>query len=136
MSIQTARKTGEPERKIYLSEEMKGLLKGLIGDRTEGFIFLTAKGQALDLRQPPGAVAETRSEGAGPEGRHAVHLPQDIHIRGDQQEERQPRLGAQLAGHNDLTMLLKHYLEEAPAALKRAVEEVTRKGGSPPSGTP
>src|SRR5262249_51878312 len=87
----TARKTGAPERKIYLSEEMKGLLKSLIGDRTEGFIFLTAKGQALDLRQPPGAVAETCGEGAGPEGRHAVHLPQDIHIRGDQQEERQPR---------------------------------------------
>src|SRR5262249_42341428 len=41
----TARKTGEPERKIYLSPELKELIKGLIGGRTEGFVFLTARGK-------------------------------------------------------------------------------------------
>ena len=38
-----------------------------------------------------------------------------------------PALVAQQMGHTDLTMLLKHYLEKDPAALQRAVEEVSRK---------
>ena len=44
-----------------------------------------------------------------------------------------PALVAQLVGHVGLDIMLKHYLETDPAALKKAVEEVTKR--NPREGT-
>jgi integrase len=132
----TARKTGEPERKIYLSEEMKGLLKGLIGDRTEGFIFLTAKGKHWTYDNLQERWRKLVAKVPVPKGVTLYTYRRTFISEAINKKNVNPALVAQLAGHTDLTMLLKHYLEEDPAALKRAVEEVTRKDGPPPLGTP
>ena len=40
----TRKKTGKKERPVFLSTRMIELVKELIGDRTEGYIFLNSRG--------------------------------------------------------------------------------------------
>lgn len=133
----TDEQTGEAERVVYLSQAAKEAMIPCIGSRAEGLIFLTGSGKPWthhNLEQ------------------HWHRLRKRLGIRGSLYQFRHgfaskainesnvnPALVARLLGHSDLTMLLKHYLQEDPEALKRAIEQISggEEGRSPPpAGTP
>jgi integrase len=129
----TAQKTGKPERTIYLTAEMTRLVRRLVAGRSQGFIFLTATKRPWtynNLEQHWSALA------------HKVQAPKGITLytyrrtyisTAINEKNVNPALVAQLVGHVGLDVLLKHYLQEDPEALKRAVSEITRNGPAPGS---
>jgi integrase len=129
----TAHQTGEAERTIYLSPVGKRLFVDVIGDRTEGHVFLNSRGmpwtiQALKkrwevLRAKTGVTGSLRTY----RRTFASKAINDTNVN--------PALVALLLGHADLTMLLKHYLEENPTALRKAVDQITAPRSSAPPKT-
>jgi len=121
----TGHQTGEKERKIYLSPIMKEMVADQIGNRTEGFVFVTHKGKAWtmdSLKKRWWRLQKKHGiKGSMYMARHAFAS------RAINQTNVNPALVAQLLGHQDLDMLLRHYLESDPTALQKAVEEINKK---------
>jgi integrase len=130
----TAKVTGKEERPIYLSEGMKALLRERIGGRTEGFIFLTVQKKPWTYTNLQGRWQELVKKVPVPDGVTLYTYRRTFISEAINEKNVNPALVAQLAGHTDLTMLIKHYLQEDPGALKRAVDQIT--GASPPSPPP
>lgn len=123
----TARATGEAERVIYLSETMKGLIRTRKGSRATGYIFLTERGKpwSYDNAEERWRVLAGKVE--VPEGVTLYTLRRSFISTAINQTNVNPALVAQLVGHVGLDMMLKHYLMTDQDALKRAVQEITRK---------
>jgi integrase len=127
----TAKKTGKKERPIYLTEEMTQLVRGLIGCRTEGFIWLTTKGKPWSYANLEERWRRLVEKVPVPKGITLYTYRRTFISSAINNKNINPAHVAQLVGHVDLTMILKHYLEEDPAALKRALEEATRAAAPP-----
>ena len=112
----TARKTGKPERTIYLSEEMKRLVRQLIGERTEGFIFLSARGKPWTYNNLQLRWAKLARTVQVPKGITLYTYRRTFISTAINEKNINPALGAQLVGHVGLAVLLKHYLQEDPEA--------------------
>lgn len=133
----TARATGEAERAIYLSDGLKELLRKLIGVRTEGFIFLTAHGKPWSYTNLEERWQVLKEKVPVPKGVTLYTYRRTFISTALNEKNVNPALVAQLVGHVGLDMLLKHYAQEDPEALKRAVQAVTKhESGPPPGSTP
>jgi integrase len=121
----SARKTKVKERTIYLSEAMKDLLAEQIGDRTEGFVFLMGQGKPWKWPTLQARWKRMAKKMGIKGGLYAYRHTFASTAINDKNVN--PALVAQLLGHADLTMLLKHYLEVDPTALQKAVEEINKK---------
>jgi integrase len=125
----TARATGEAERAIYLSDGLKVLLRKLIGVRTEGFIFLTAHGKPWSYTnlEERWQVLKEKVPVPVPKGVTLYAYRRTCISTALNEKNVNPALVAQLVGHVGLDMLLKHYAQEDPEALRRAVQAVTKR---------
>jgi integrase len=118
--------TGE-DRIIYLSLKAREVVERLIAGREAGSIFRNSVG---DPWKPATLLSRFRGlrkklgikKGCFPYAfRHrfasdALNKPESVN----------PALVAQLLGHHDLAMLIRHYSHRDPEALKRAIEEATK----------
>jgi integrase len=130
----TRKQTGEAERKIYLTEEMRGLVRRLTGQRTEGFIFLTMTGKPWTHRNLQSWWEKLTKKIPVPEGITLYSYRRSFISSAINEKNVNPALVAQLVGHVGLDVLLKHYLQEDPEALRRAVQSVS--GAASPSPGP
>jgi integrase len=118
--------TGE-DRVIYLSLKARGVVERLIGVRESGPIFRNGWGDAWKpdtllsrfkrLREKLGI-----KKGCFPYAFRHRFASDAL----NKAESVNPALVAQLLGHHDLAMLLRHYAHKDPDALKRAIEEATK----------
>ncbi len=139
MPNKTIKKTWQAERTITLAAGTVAFLKNLIGNRTSGHIFLTSRGRPWTQTNLKEYWKRTKR---GCKWREGVPVPKGVSLytyrhtflsRAINQANVNPALVAQLAGHTDLAMLLKHYLQEDPEALRRAVEQINGAANmSPP----
>jgi integrase len=126
----TAHMTGVAERKIYLSPVLRDLVAQLIGDRTEGYVFLNSKGKPWNIQSIKKRWEYVRSK-TGVKGTLRSFRRTFISTAINEANVN-PALVAQLAGHS-IDSLFKHYLEENPEALRKAVEAIT---GTRPAAPP
>lgn len=137
----TKKQTRKSERTLILSSGTVDFLKEIIGSRTSGPIFLTTRGKPWTLTNLKCYWARTKK---GCKWREAVEVPEGVSLytyrhtflsKAINDANVNPALVALLAGHSDLRMLIDHYLQEDPEALRRAVEainNVNKKPGAEP----
>lgn len=130
----TARSTGKDERAIYLSEEAKALVRGLIGDRTAGYVFLTQSGKPWTYTNLVERWQHLVTKVPVPKGVTLYTYRRTFISAAINDRNVNPALVAQLVGHVGLDMILKHYLQEDPDALRKAVAAITAGKGNPPTG--
>jgi integrase len=121
----TARSTGVKKRKVWLSPRLKGLIEHLTIGRPEGHIWLNCRGGpwAVDtlIRQMYLIRLQLGL-------RKGISLYGYRHRWGsDAINEKgiNPALVALQMGHQDLNMLLKHYLHSDDRAMQEAVNQAT-----------
>lgn len=130
----TARKTGLKERAIYLTEEMKRLVRERIGDRTEGHVFMTERDKVWTYNNLEQRWWKLVARVPGvPDGITLYSYRRGFATTAINEKNVNPALVAQLMGHANLNMLLKHYAQENPETLRKAVEEIARTGHAPRS---
>lgn len=120
----TAHQTGNPERKIYLSPEAKKTVEACVGKRTEGFVFLNAFGKPWNC-QSLKKRWEALREATGVKG--SLRSYRRTFISSAINEANiNPAIVASLVGHVGLEIIMKHYYEQDPKALLKAVEAITK----------
>ena len=117
------------DRVIYLTGELAALVDRRIGGRGEGHIFLNSRGEpwtpdTLYCRFKRIRKKLGLGKGVFPYGVRTRFASDAIN-----NANANPALIARSMGHVGLTMLLKHYLREDPEAVRRALEEATKKPG-------
>lgn len=127
----TSRKTGLKERPIYLTKEMAGLVRERIGDRREGHVFMTERGKTWSYGNLQMRWWKLVGRVPVPDGISLYSYRRSFATTAINEKNVNPALVAQLMGHANLNMLLKHYAQEDPETLRRAVEEITRQGPPP-----
>ena len=119
----TRKKTGAQERPVFLSTKMTELSRSIIGERTEGWLFLNSKGgqwtqtafehrlQRLcaDLGITFGATLYSFRHGWGSEAINDRRM--------------NPAMAAIQMGHTDLKQLMKTYLHADSEAMRKALDE-------------
>ena len=105
------------------------MVERLIGARSEGPIFVNPRGDN-GVWTPDTLYCRfkrlRKKLGLGP-GVFPYNLRSKFTSDAINNGNANPALIAKSLGHADLNMLLKHYLREDPDAVRRALEEVTRK---------
>jgi integrase len=119
------------DRIIYLSPLAGEIVEKLIGVRTTGHIFHNGWGGTFTPDTLYRRVHRLRvklgiKEGVFPYAFRSRFASDALNRR----DSVNPAHVAQLLGHTDLTMLLKHYAREDPDALKRAVDAATKPAKS------
>jgi integrase len=136
----TVRKTWEAERVIVLASATVSFLQELIDKRSKGHIFLTSRRKPWSSTNLKEYWKRTKK---GCKWRDGVEVPKGVSLytyrhtflsRAINEANVNPALVAQLAGHTDLTMLLQHYLQKDPEALRKAVEQIN--AGAPQTPPP
>lgn len=128
----TAHQTGNPERTIFLSAEVKEVITGLIGTRTEGFVFLNSFGKPWSCQSMKKRWEVLRRE-TGVKGTLRTYRRTSISSAINDANVN-PAIVASLAGHN-LDVMMKHYLEVDPKAMLAAVASITGLRPGSPQGT-
>jgi integrase/recombinase XerC len=117
------------DRVIYLTASAAAVAERRIAGRAAGHIFLNSRGEPWTsdtlycrfkrLRRKLGL-----GEGVFPYGVRTRFASDTINSG-----NANAALIAKQLGHTDLTMLLKHYLREDPEAVRKALDEATKKPG-------
>jgi len=115
------------ERTIYLTTESRDIVERLIGDRTDGPIFLNARNQAWTPDTLYCRFKRLRKKLGLGEGVFPYALRHRFASSAINDGNANPALIAKALGHADLNMLLKHYLKEDPEAVLRALEGIAQK---------
>lgn len=119
----TRKKTGTQERPVFLSSKMVELCRSVIGERTEGFLFLNSKGGQWtqtafehrlkrlceDLKITHGAQLYSFRHGWGSEAINDRRM--------------NPAMVAIQMGHTDLKQLMKTYLHADTEAMRKALDD-------------
>jgi integrase len=134
----TARTTGKKERDVYLSHAMVELIRSAIGGRTEGHVFLNAKGRPWRPDVIGNAVYRIRTKLGLPENVVAYVLRHDYISRAVNDTDANVALIARQVGHSNLNMMMKNYLHESPDAMRRTVDKIaeSNKPGVKPGSRP
>jgi integrase len=119
----TAHKTGEAERKIFLSPLMLELVKDRIGDRTEGHVWLNSLGKAWNVQSMKKRWESLRAK-TGVKGSLRSYRRTFI-FSAINASNVNPAIVASLVGHVGLEILMKHYYEQDPKAMLDAVAKIT-----------
>jgi integrase len=134
----TVKKTCQAERTIILATGTVAFLLSLIGNRTKGHIFLTSRGKPWTVTNLEEYWKRTKK---GCQWREGVAVPKGVSLytyrhtflsRAINETNVNPAIVAQLAGHTDLQMLMKHYLETDPEALRKAIESINAGNAQSP----
>ncbi len=125
----TKNQTGVKKRPIYLTPELAGLTRTLIGSRTGGHLFLNRQRQpwttdTLRLRFRRLRKKLGLSDGVIPYGTRHRFASDAIN-----RQKMDSLVVARLLGHTDARMLQKTYFREDTAAMVEAVKKATGKGG-------
>lgn len=122
----TREQTGEDYRTLYLSAEMAEHLKGAIGKRKAGHVFLRGNGTPWTPKFLGHMIWKTRKRAGLPDTVVAYAVRHTWASRAINEGNVNPALVARAMGHADLTMLLRTYFKEDPEAMRKAVEEATK----------
>ncbi len=121
VSNKTRNKTGVEFRPIVLTGKMIEFCRELIGGRTEGFVFLNARGtpwtKSAVRNRMIKMCAQLGIDRVPYEFRHKF-ASDAINIKG-----MNPALVALQMGHQDLKMLMQTYLHADTASIRKALEE-------------
>lgn len=131
----TAKATGNPERTIFLSERAKEIIRQRIGGRTSGPVFLTERRKSWSYANLQEHWRVLTHKIPVPKGITMYTIRRTFATKAINDRNVNAALVAQLMGHVDLGMVLKHYAQEDPEALKRAINEIS-VNVPPPSPTP
>ncbi len=118
----TAHLTGIADRRIYLSPVMRDLVRERMTGRTEGPLFVNSKGKRWNIQSLKKRWEYLRGK-TGVKGTLRSYRRTFISTAINETNVN-PAIVAQLAGHG-IDILFKHYLEENPEALRKAVEAIT-----------
>ena len=129
----TAKKTGTKERDVYMSQALVELVRKAIGNRTEGPVFLNARGTPWKPPTIGHDVYKLRLELGLP--KHAVpYSIRHAYISAAVNDtDANVALIARQVGHSDLTMMMRNYLHESPEAMRRMVDKISRRAGGNPT---
>ena len=121
VSNKTRNKTGQDFRPIVLTGKMIELCRKQIGERTEGFVFLNARGtrwkKSAVRNRMVKMCKELGIDRVPYEFRHKF-ASDAINIKG-----MNPALVALQMGHQDLKMLMQTYLHADTESLRKALED-------------
>jgi len=120
-------KTGIKERPIYLSPTLTTLVRECIGDRTEGAVFLNGRGTPWKPASIAHRVRKLRIKLKLPNGTVPYIIRHGFVSNAINDSDANAALVAKLAGHVDLNMLLKVYFKEKPEAMRRAIDQITKR---------
>jgi integrase len=123
----TRDQTGDQTRPIFLATEAIALIRGLIGSRTTGHVFLTPRGIPWKMDHLEQTMRRLRDDlGLGKHvslyGFRHRYISDSINVHNIN-----PALVAIQAGHSDLKMLLKHYLHSDVKTMREAAEKAAKK---------
>ena len=121
-------KTGVKFRPIYMSPRLVELVKGSIGNREDGFVFLHSRGGPWNRPDIQHSVRKIRIALGMPKGTVTYAYRGKYSSDAINNSNVNPALVAKLLGHSDLTMLLRHYFKESPEAMREAVEKIMKDG--------
>lgn len=124
----TAGATGHLWRTVYLSPTLLELCRRLKGDRDEGHLFLNCEGKPWTSNTLTTRMWKLRKKLAL--GEHCILYAYRHKFASDaiNNANVNPAHVARQLGHQDLTMLLRHYFHEDPGAMRRAIAEATKEG--------
>jgi integrase len=119
----TRKKTGDQERPVFLSTVMIAFLRGVIGERTEGWIFVNGEGEhwlADTLRKRMERLCERLGIDHGARLYSSRHnfISDAINKKG-----MNPAMVAIQSGHKDLKMLMDVYLHSDHEAMRRELDK-------------
>lgn len=122
-----ARVTGEKQRPVFLTQKATEIIKGRIGNRTEGAIFLNKRGNPWDRHTGQQYVKRLRTRlGLGNHislyGLRHLFISHAIN-----ENNSNAALLAVQAGWTDLRRLMKTYLHTDTEAMRRAVEQAAKR---------
>jgi integrase len=123
----TAEKTGEAERPIFLNERARAVVERAIGTRTEGPILRTPWGEAWSVHNLQQHFYRLRKRIGLGRGILLYGYRHSMASRAINETNVNPALVAKLLGHTDLVYLMRNYFHEDPDAMRKAIEEATRK---------
>jgi integrase len=123
----TAKTTGKKERDVYMSEALAGMIRSTIGGRTEGHVFLNAKGRPWRPDIIGHAVRRIRIELGLPEHTATYSIRHSYISSAVNDTAANVALLARQVGHTNLNTMLKNYLHESPEAMRRTVDKISRK---------
>lgn len=127
----TKKQTRKAERTLILSRGTVEFLRDVIGGRTSGYIFLTSRRKPWTLANLKEYWSRTKK---GCKWRAAVEVPEGVSLytyrstfisSAINDHNINPRIVAELVGHSNLEMIMQHYYNADPDALRRAMEKVT-----------
>lgn len=125
----TRDQTGMQTRPVFLPREAIEIIRGRIGGRTEGHVFLTPRGLPWRIDHFEQSVRRTRD--AAGLGRHVTaYIMRHFFLsHAINRADANVAQVALQAGHQDLKMLMRHYLHTDPGAMREAVERMAGEKG-------
>jgi integrase len=129
MTVQnkTARTTGKKERDVYMSRTLVDLVRDTIGSRTEGPVFLNAKGRPWRPDIIGNAVYRIRKELGLPEHAVAYSIRHGYISAAVNDTDANVALITRQVGHANLNMMMRNYLHESPDAMRRTVDKIANR---------
>jgi integrase len=127
----TARTTGRKERDVYMSRPMVELVRAAIGGRTQGPVFVNAKGRPWRPDVIGNAVYRLRKELGLPDHAVAYSIRHGYISAAVNDTDANVALIARQVGHANLNMMMRNYLHESPDAMRRTVDKIAE--GKTPS---
>ena len=122
----TKKQTGIKERTVYLSPAMSKVMVEAIGERTQGPVFLNGYGRRWTPSAISHGVRKLRIKLGLPEGTVPYIIRHGFISNAINDSDANAALIAKLVGHADLTMLMRVYFKENPAAMRRAIDQIAR----------
>jgi integrase len=124
------------ERVIYLTASLRAEVEALIGSRTGGPIWRNSRGVAWTPNAILCRFKHLRKKLELGPGCFPYALRHRFASGAINDADANPAMVARLLGHADMTMIFRHYFRENPEAAMRALEEIRKAKGEPPTSPP